>query len=189
MNNPRAALFAVLAIGSILAVSGCKKNPGQSSPAKTNSTSGITEVFNVTKRADRAPDFSWKDSTGATVSFDKFHDKVTLINFWATWCGPCKKELPALVEINKEFADRGVRIIGVSSDRGANVADDVRAFVRENGIPYQVIISNDDLEEAFGNIRALPTTFLVNEQGTIVKTFVGGRDKQFFSEAIASLLK
>ena len=123
------------------------------------------------------------------MNFDAYHGKVTLVNFWATWCGPCKTELPALVALNKEYADRGVRIIGVSADRGANIAADVQAFVRENGLPYQIVISNDDLEEAFGNIRALPTTFIVNDQGTIVKTIVGGRDKAFFAQAIEPLLK
>ena len=186
--SPFVVLLIAIAIASSLST-GCRKRPAEEAAPSKASSSNINEVFNVVKRPGKAPEFSWRDSTGATVSFDAFRGKLVLVNFWATWCGPCKRELPALIELNKEYAARGVKILGVSSDRGANIIDDVRAFVHDSGIPYQVVLSNDDLEEAFGNIRALPTSFLINEEGSIVQTFVGGREKQFFAQAITAALQ
>lgn len=190
MTRPLSFVFLSLIIVTFVFVPGCKK------PDKVETTtfvsepkSDISEVSNVMKRADKVPNFSWKDSSGTTIDFDSFRGKVTLINFWATWCGPCKKELPDLIEINREYAGRGVKIIGISADRGTNIAEEVSGFVHENGIPYLIVISNDELEEAFGNIRGLPTTFLVDEEGKIVQTFVGMRDKQFFEKALSDLLK
>ncbi len=189
MSISRASLISTVLFGITLLPQGCRKNTPQSQAGFVRTVSNTSEVASVTKRPDRVPDFSWKDSAGATVSYEAIRGKVTLINFWATWCGPCKKELPALVELNKEYGARGLKIIGVSADRGANIIDDVRAFVRDNGIPYQVVVSNDELEEAFGNIRALPTSFIVNAEGKIVETFVGARDKQCFVQAITTRLK
>jgi len=189
MKFSKVVFFLIAIAVASLSSPGCKKPPPDDAVAQLPSGSNINEVFNVVKRPGKVPEFSWRDSTGSVVSFDAFRGKLTLVNFWATWCGPCKRELPALIELNKEYAGRGVTILGISSDRGANIIDDVRAFVRDNGINYQVVLSNDDLEEAFGNIRALPTSFLINEQGEIVKTFVGGREKQFFAQAITEALK
>jgi thiol-disulfide isomerase/thioredoxin len=149
----------------------------------------VADLVSVEKRSDKAPNFSWKDSTGKLTDFEAFHGKVTFINFWATWCGPCKKELPDLVTLSREMADRNVRFIGISTDRGANIIEDVRSFVREQGIPYQIVISNDDLEDAFGNPRAIPTSFLVDADGKIVRTIVGMQSKQALSEAITAVLK
>jgi len=186
--SPVVVFFIAIAIASLLSP-GCKKRPPEEAVPPPPSGSNVNEVFNVAKRPGKAPEFSWRDSTGSVVSFDAFRGKLTLVNFWATWCGPCKRELPALIDLNKEYAGRGVTILGVSSDRGANIIEDVRAFVHDNGITYQIVLSNDDLEEAFGNIRALPTSFLINQEGEIVQTFVGGREKQFFVQAITEALR
>jgi thiol-disulfide isomerase/thioredoxin len=173
-----------------LLVSGCTRKESRSAVTQQPAPGGtVAEVMSVVKRADRAPNFSWRDSTGKTVDFDSYHGKVTFINFWATWCGPCKKELPDLVALSRELAGRDVRFIGVSTDRGANIIEDVRSFVNEQGIPYPIVISNEDLEDAFGNPRAIPTSYLVDADGRIVKTLVGLQSKQALSDAIASLLK
>ena len=87
------------------------------------------------------------------------------------------------------MTDRGVRVIGVSTDRGSSVRDDVASFVAEHAIPYQRVIANDDLDEAYGNIRLIPTTFIFDADGNIAQTLVGGRSKEQFMEAINALLK
>jgi thiol-disulfide isomerase/thioredoxin len=172
-----------------LLIAGCaRKEP----PVEGSTSSGkaiVADVMNVVKRSDRAPNFSWKDSTGKVIDFDSYRGKVTVVNFWATWCGPCKKELPDLVALSRELADHNVRFIGVSTDRGPNIIEDVRTFVIEHGIPYPNIVSNDDLEEAFGNPRAIPTSYLIDADGKIAQTFVGLRSKDFFAQAITPLLK
>lgn len=176
----------------ILFFSGCSRTDQQQQAQPSGSSSGkgdnVALVTGVTKRPDQAPNFSWKDSTGAVVDLDSYHGSVTLINFWATWCGPCKRELPDLVSLSREMAGRKVKFIGVSTDRGPGVLDDVRSFVREHDIPYQIVVSNDDLEDAFGNPRAIPTTFLIDASGKVSQPIVGMRSKEFFAQAIASLL-
>lgn len=177
---------------TVTAFTGCatKREPRPEGGAIiTQRTSQVTEVLTVTTRPDAAPNFTWKDSTGKTVDFDSFKGKVTLINFWATWCGPCKRELPDLVALSSELASQNVKIIGVSTDRGANVVDEVSAFVKEHGLTYQNVIANADLEEAFGNIRAIPISFLIDAHGKISQTIVGLRSKEFYAQAILALAK
>lgn len=191
----KTTLTSVLAI--IMLMLGCSKNAQQKQTDQTTtatasaSVSGgmVAELISVTPRAPKAANFSWKDSTGATVSFDQFKGKVTLINFWATWCGPCKKELPDLISLSNELAPQGVKFIGVSVDRAPNVVDLVRTFCSEHGVTYQVLLSNDDMEAAFGNPRAIPTTVLVDADGNIAQTIVGLRTKDFYAQAIAALIK
>lgn len=185
---------SIAVISSLIAVFmiyGCvKKQESESAGAVSkHQPSFVSEVSSIKTRPDKAPNFSWIDSTGKTVDFDTFRGKVTLVNFWATWCVPCKRELPDLATLSKELSDQNVKIMGISTDRGANVIDDVASYVRENGIPYQNVISNDELEEAFGNIRMIPTSFLIDNNGTIVQTFIGGRSKEFFTQAITALLQ
>jgi thiol-disulfide isomerase/thioredoxin len=174
---------------------GCSKNSQQKQTEQTSLVSGsvsggkVAELISVTARAPKAADFSWKDSTGATVTFDQFKGKVTLINFWATWCGPCKKELPDLISLSNELAPKGVKFLGVSVDRAPNVVELVRNFCAEHGITYQVLLSNDEMEAAFGNPRAIPTTVLVDANGNIAQTIVGLRTKEFYSQAITALIK
>jgi len=181
-------LIAVTAF--VFLVSGCsqKEKTENEQTSAAPAARNVAEITKVEKRADRAPNFSWKDSSGNQVDFESFRGKVTLVNFWATWCGPCRKELPDLIALSKDLADRNVRIIGVSTDRGSNVVDDVKSFVRQHGIPYQIVISNSDLEEAFGTIRAVPTSFIIDQQGKIVQTIVGTRTKDAFAQAITPLL-
>ena len=184
-------LLSIIGVISLLIIAGCTKQQ-QSETSKQSDQKNSSIVFavnSVSTRPDLVPNFSWKDSSGKTIDFDSFRGKVTLINFWATWCGPCKHELPDLVQISKDFADKNVKLLGISTDRGADAASAVASFVQEHGIPYQNLISNEQLEEAFGNIPAIPTSFLIDSNGKIVQTYVGGRTKEFFSDAITALLK
>jgi thiol-disulfide isomerase/thioredoxin len=183
--------FLYLSLTLLFLFSNCskRKNTNKDNNPGVQKSANVTDVISVTKRSDKASNFSWKDSTGKTIDLDSYRGKVTLINFWATWCGPCKMELPDLIAISKEMADKDVKIIGVSTDRGANVLEDVSSFVAEKGIPYQIVISNEELDEAFGNIRLIPTTFVVDAEGKIAQTIVGARSKTAFLEAINAVLK
>ena len=182
---------AFIIILATLFSAGCsKKEESGAASAKTVAYKGtVSEIASVQTRSGSVPNFSWKDSAGKTVSIDALRGGVTLVNFWATWCVPCKKEIPDLIAISNELAARNVRVIGISTDRGSSVMDDVSTFVTEKGIPYQVLISNDDIESAFGNIRAIPTSFVVDANGTIVKEMVGFQTKESFIAAITAAMK
>ena len=183
--------FIVFLLTVFLACSGCTKKEKTESTAQpsTPNVSNVAEVKTVEKRTDRASNFSWVDANGKTVDFDSYRGTVTIVNFWTTWCGPCKKELPDLIALSKELANRNVKFIGVSLDLGPNVINDVRTFVQEAGIPYQIVIANAELEDAYGNPRAIPTSFLIDKDGKIVQTFIGGRSKEVFEQNINILLK
>jgi thiol-disulfide isomerase/thioredoxin len=181
----------LLVFSSILLIgfTGCGKKDSRAGDAPPASGSNVADVMNVVKRSDKVPNFSWKDSTGKVQDFDSYRGKVTFVNFWATWCGPCKAELPDLVSLSRELAPRDVRFIGISTDRGPNIIEDVRTFVNEHGIPYPVIVANDDLSEAFGDPRMIPTSYLVDSDGKIAKTLVGMQSKDALAQAITALLK
>lgn len=168
----------------ILILTGCSKKQQNDSLNQNNIQ--IPEVTSVTTRTDLAPNFKWKDPSGSETEFDSFRGKVTLVNFWATWCGPCKHELPALIALSKELADQNVVILGISTDR---IKSDVPPFIKKQGIPYTVILSNEELEKAFGNIRVIPTTFLIDANGKIANTIVGSRTKDQFKDAILAVLE
>lgn len=181
--------FYCIFVAAILFSCSPKDNPQpeQGSSAQA-SVANVSEVVDVHSRGEMVPHFSWKDSAGNLVEFDGFRGKVTLINFWATWCGPCKREIPDLIALSSELRDREVKIMGISTDRGLTVSQDVSNFVREKGIPYQIVIANDDLESAFGNIRMIPTSFVVNGEGKIVETIVGLRPKESLRRSLLAAL-
>ena len=185
MGLHRFVLFCII----LSFFAGCVKKDSRTAGAQNTSSGNVADVVNVVPRPDKAPNFSWKDSTGKLLDFEAYRGKVTFVNFWATWCGPCKKELPDLVALSQELAARDVRFIGVSTDRGPNIIEGVRSFVNEHGITYPVVISNDDLEEAFGNPRMIPTSYLIDSDGKIAQTIVGMRSKESLALAITSVLK
>jgi thiol-disulfide isomerase/thioredoxin len=175
------SLAAVLLCAALL--SGCAREQ-----LPRNLPPNVAGVVSVTPRKDLAPDFTWKGTDGREVRFDDVRGSVTLVNFWATWCGPCKKELPDLVEISREYADRGLRVIGVATDRTPNAASLVGEFVGKYSIPYQVVLSTVEMERAFGNVRQMPTSMLIDREGRIVSTMIGLRGKSEFEKAIEPLL-
>ena len=186
-------LYAVLLITSVILIAGCTKREAPKSDEQSTAPAGVSgkvaDILSVETRAPKAPNFSWKDSTGATITFDSFRGKLTVINFWATWCGPCRKEMPDLIALSHEYASKNVRFLGVAEDRGVDVADVVRTYVSEHNVPYQNLLGNDEMDDAFGNPRAIPTTFIVDAGGNIVQTLVGMRTKEFYARAIDNLLK
>ena len=169
---------------------GCTKKQSGESTQQTVSKGPVLvyQATDVTPRTDRVSNFSWKDDDGKTIDLDSYMGRVTVINFWATWCPPCKAELPDLIALSKDLAGKNVKFIGISVDRGANVLEDLRTFTREKGIPYPVIISNPGLEEAFGSPRAIPTTYIVNAKGAITRTLVGLQSKDVFASAITAAM-
>lgn len=113
---------------------------------------------------------SMEDLAGNTITTDDLKGKVTLVNFWATWCGPCRAEIPDLVQLQARYPDH-LQVIGVSTDEGPTqmVAD----FATEYGINYPVVMTTPELNQAFPGVMALPTSFIVDPEGRVVKTHVG----------------
>jgi peroxiredoxin len=146
-------------------------------------------VFAVEASAAKtpAPDWELKDLNGKTVKSSGFRGKVVVLNFWATWCMPCRIEMPHFVELQKQYGDKGVAVIGVSLDeQGPEV---VKKFVKQLGVNYTIVMGNQKIAEAYGGIVAIPTTFVIDRQGRIVSWHMGYDDKAVFEKEIQSLLE
>lgn len=118
-----------------------------------------------------APNVTFATLDGETFTLEERRGEVLLINFWATWCAPCRKEIPDLVEMQEELGPRGFTIIGVSEDmEGAEV---VRPFAEDFEINYPLVVDDGSIAEAFGGVLGLPTTFVVDAEGMIVDRKLG----------------
>ena len=113
-----------------------------------------------------APAWTLKNLEGKPVSFAEFKGKVVVIDFWATWCGPCRTEIPGYIELQKKYGKDGLVVIGMSIDSIA--AKEVAKFVKKNGMNYTVLMADDAVVAAFGNFTMIPTTFLINRDGRII---------------------
>ena len=116
------------------------------------------------------PSFTLKTLDGGTVSSASFRGKVTIINFWATWCGPCRAEIPDLIALQKKYPDE-LQVIGVSEDEIA--AAEVKRFADAHGMNYPVAMTTPELEKAFPGISALPTSYIVDREGKVVQRHQG----------------
>jgi len=134
----------------------------------------------------QAPDFTLKDISGNERMLSDFSGKVVILDFWATWCPPCKAEIPHFVELYDAHKDEGLEIIGVSLDRNAEKV--VGAFAEENKVNYTLLVGDNHVTDLYGGIMSIPTTFVIDRDGRITKRFVGYRDKEVFEEAIKELL-
>jgi cytochrome c biogenesis protein CcmG/thiol:disulfide interchange protein DsbE len=139
------------------------------------------------QQKQKAPNFSLKSADGKTIELAKLKGKVVLLNFWATWCGPCRKEMPDFVEAYKRLKPSGLEIIGVSLDEQG--WDVVRPFLKQYGINFPVVVGDGTVANAYGGIEFLPTSFLIDRNGFIVDKHVGMLSKEQLERKIAPLLQ
>ncbi len=137
-------------------------------------------------KSDTVIDFTLKDLNGKDIAFKDYRGKYVLLNIWATWCGPCRYEIPDLIRIRKKYKEKGFEIIGivVSSKPKA-----VKKMVADYGIDYPVVWGTPEALKQFGQINAIPRTFLVNKEGKIVEDILGSRDYDFFDQMLQKYLK
>jgi cytochrome c biogenesis protein CcmG/thiol:disulfide interchange protein DsbE len=132
-----------------------------------------------------APDFSLTDLSGRTLTLADYRGKVVLLNFWATWCGPCRLEVPGFVDLQSKYRDQGLVVIGISMD---DEEAPVREFYQRYRMNYPVAMGDDAVADRFGGILGLPTTFVIQRDGHIYAKQTGVEDVETFEEAIKKLL-
>ena len=147
-NWKRVALFAALLAVAVLA--GCSR---PASPASD------------------VPQFSFSSLEGKTVAMKDLSNKVVIVDFWATWCGPCREEIPHLNELYSELKGKGLEIVGISMDTDGT--DGVKDFAHEFRIQYPIVMGDERVAESFGGIIGLPTTFIIDRQGRVAKKYIG----------------
>ncbi len=135
----------------------------------------------------KAPDFALTSVDGKIIKLSDYKGKVVIIDFWATWCPPCRKGIPDLIAIQNEYAGKVV-VIGISVDREGQTKQDVPGFIKSNGINYPIVYFTDKVVNDFGGIEAIPTSFVIDKKGNIVDTHVGLVPKSTLTNKINSLL-
>ena len=177
MSFPRLSLIfaTALLVGGL--VSGC------------SSSTRSVKAASVKPGKERkpAPDFALKDADGKLVRLADYRGKVVLLDFWATWCGPCKIEIPWFMEMQRKNKDRGFEVLVVAMDDEGWEA--VKPFVTDLKVNYRIVIGNDATAESYGGVDALPTTFLIDRDGKIAAVHVGLASKKDFEDGVAELLE
>lgn len=137
--------------------------------------------------AKSAPDFSLPTVPGgSTVKLSDYKGKVVLVNFWATWCPPCREEIPDFIKVRDSLNAKGFEIIGIAMDEGG--AKVVAPFAKEYGITYPLVLGNQQVTRSYGGIRGIPTSFLVDRDGKIVQKWVGMISEETLTEAVTAVL-
>ena len=166
--------LAVAVVATLVALNGC------------DSTT-VRAAVKSDKERKAAPDFALKDIDGKTVHLSDYKGKVVLLDFWATWCAPCKIEIPWFMSFEQQYKDKGFAVLGVSmDDEGWTV---VKPYLQQMKINSRVVLGNDKVGDQYGGVDSLPTTLLIDRQGRIAATHVGlSGGKEDFQNDIVHLL-
>lgn len=136
-----------------------------------------------TASGDVAPEFTLSDIHGDSVSLSDFEGQVLLIDFWATWCAPCREEIPMLTELHRTYGERGFTLLAISDENAELIAE----FVAEYGVPYLNLVDPGEVSREY-QVTSLPTAFLVDREGRIVEAFRGTKIRKVLEARIVELL-
>jgi cytochrome c biogenesis protein CcmG/thiol:disulfide interchange protein DsbE len=161
---------------------------GRFSSHPAPASSGLaSSIFTSPGGRRSAPDFTLSDESGKAVRLSDFRGRAVLLNFWATWCAPCKLEVPWFIEFQKNYRDRGLAVVGVAMDEEGWKA--VTPYVEAAKVNYTVVIGNDAVSQAFGGIESLPATILIDKAGRIASVHVGLCAKGDYEAEIKALVE
>ena len=189
----RAPVLPLVLVLLALGAAGCSRPAGEAPKA-----GGTDAAAKGNAAAPRAPAFAlpvlgpapaWrlKDLNGTTVSSEQFKGKVVVVDFWATWCPPCREEIPGYIDLTRKYGQDGLVVIGVSLDQAG--PDVVKAFASKAGINYPLVMGDEQVVAAFGGVEGIPTTFLIDRAGQIRDRKVGLAPTAEYEQRILAVLK
>ncbi|MFH1995908.1 MAG: TlpA disulfide reductase family protein [Candidatus Omnitrophota bacterium] len=132
----------------------------------------------------KAPEFTLKDIDGNSVQLSDFSGNVVILDFFASWCPPCKQEIPDFIELSRAYGPRGFTMLGISLE----AAGPTKRFADKMGINYPVLLDDGKVSGAYGPIRAIPTTFVIDRNGNFARHYIGYRPKNVFEKDLEELL-
>ena len=168
--------FGAATVLCITVFTGSSCMPGQS----------VKAAVKDAKTRKSAPDFSLKDVNGKPVKLSDYKGKVVLLNFWATWCGPCKIEIPWFKEFETTYKNQGFAVLGVAMDDDGWEA--VKPYIIEKQVNYRVVVGTEQVSVLYGDVESLPTTFVIDREGRIASTHIGLISKGDYANEIKQLL-
>lgn len=145
----------------------------------------VCSAASAMRVGDQAPDFVRPDLANRPVQLSEYRGKVVLLNFWATWCPPCREEMPAFSKWQRDYGSDRLKIIGVSMDDDVT---SVKEFLGKHPVSYPIVMGDAKLAETFGGVLGLPLSFLINEQGRVVARYQGQQDLGQIEAALAERL-
>ena len=185
--TPLRLACTVISLGLLAAfgVSSCNSNDPSENPNRSSAAPNRSGFVSLTKPILQAEN---RGAAGAPIKLGNYSGKVMLVNLWATWCGPCRMETPELVKLNKEFRDRGVEMIGLSTEDPDASAQSVSAFVREYKVDYQIGWATPAVALGLMQGRTnIPQSFIIARDGRIIKRFIGFNPQSTPSQLKAAL--
>jgi len=144
------------------------------------------DVTQVARPAPAPPVLGW-DQAGKPFTVADARGQVVFVNFWATWCGPCRGEIPGMTRVYDKYKTKGFEIVGVALDNGG--WDDVKPWLQKNPINYPIVIGDQSLTDAYGGVEGIPTTFIVDRKGNIQSKHVGGLREEEFEKLVKTALQ
>lgn len=187
MFSISARKIALLAVAALGLLGAARAFLPQTSDAATAARADDAKqpVIRFVKNPEMAPALQAQDLLGKPVNKDNWGGKVVIVNFWATWCPPCREEIPELLELKKEFKDR-LEIVGISEDD--DPSESVVRFAKQKGMNYPIVMATPALIDSYGGVAALPTSFLIDTQGRVVQKHSGLYPIEAYELEIRSLL-
>jgi len=134
----------------------------------------------------KAANFTLKDLAGKEISLSDYKNKVVLVNFWATWCPPCIKEMPDLEKLHQNYKERGVQLLGLTV---SSKLKQIPKTLKSTGVTYPILVDADNIVADYGGFNSIPQTFIIDQKGNIVKQITGSKDYEEFESEIKKLLK
>lgn len=141
----------------------------------------------IVGKSTPAPDFTLEQLNGGNLKLSDLRGKAVLLNFWATWCGPCKIETPWLVEMQNQYGNQGLQVVGVAMDDSGK--DEISKFAKDMGVNYPVLLGKEAVGDAYGGVPALPESFFIGRDGKIVDRIIGLKGKAEIEDSIKKALK
>jgi len=176
----------IVLLFSTIALCGCRNN-SESQPGNGNENTEPVEQENIGDGSTiiKAPDFTLKDINGNDVKLSSYKGKIVILDFWATWCPPCRKGIPDLIDLQNRYSDDLV-VIGVSLDQ-SNTINEVVPFYNSYKMNYPVVYGNGMVVQQYGGIEAIPTSFIIDKKGNIINRYVGLIPKEEYENQIRNL--